>query len=168
MKRETEKLCKAVSWLMFLGLCVLSAYFMYEVLDQYFSKDTSFKVTEEPLTNYPTITICFTRRKESWKDLLSIESQFDNLLGKGSFEYGKDFNISIGASLLVKGDNYIVGINETVTVESVANLFIGMCYKVTHKYSGGRFEPLSEMWHLTFNKAIHNDDLPTARLFFYI
>ena len=57
--QHTTKSFKIIELILFLGLCVLSAYFMREVLDKYFSGQTSFTQSEEPLYEYPTITFCF-------------------------------------------------------------------------------------------------------------
>ena len=145
---EGKKLCKAFSWMIFLGLCGLSAFLMYEVLEQFFSGDTSFKVTQEPITDYPTITICFTKTKEVWEDLLSSENKYANVLGEGLFKYGDDFNISIGNSLLGQGDNYLIDTKESVTVKSIGTFFRGTCYIVTQKYSRANSKPISDVWTL--------------------
>ena len=66
-----------IEWSLFIGLCGLSAFFMHGVLDNYFSRKTSFAQSEESVTELPTITFCFP------------ESNSPNI----EYRYGIDFVI---------------------------------------------------------------------------
>ena len=68
-----DKFLRIIYWILFIGLCGLSAHFTWEVFEKFSSEDTSFKVREEPIYEHPTVTICFSE----------------------NYEYGKDFNITL-------------------------------------------------------------------------
>ena len=71
------KYLKLVKWVLYFGLCGLSAFFMWGVLDKYFSGKTGFTQIEAPIKEFPTITICFIIPKSS----------------NSSYEYDLDFII---------------------------------------------------------------------------
>ena len=63
------RLLKAVEWNLYFCLCFISVLFMKEVLEKYCSKDSSFKQYNKPITEHPTITICFSstiENNQSW------------------------------------------------------------------------------------------------------
>ena len=49
----------SLEWVLFIGLSILSIWFAYGVLDNFFSGKTSFALHEEPITNHPVISIVF-------------------------------------------------------------------------------------------------------------
>ena len=57
--QQNKKYFKIIEWILYAGFCILSAYFMWGVLDKYFSRQTGFTQSEEPINEYPTITFCF-------------------------------------------------------------------------------------------------------------
>ena len=77
-----EKFYKTVEWVLFVCLCIVSLFFMKEVLEKHFSKDTNFKQHEETISEHPTITIC-----------LPPFSVYDEVIT--IYNPGTDFNISI-------------------------------------------------------------------------
>ena len=79
-----ENRFKVLEWIIFLGLCCLSFYFMKGVLEQYFSNDTSFKHSEVMLKERPAIVICFT----------SIIENDQKKHFTSEYILGKDFNIT--------------------------------------------------------------------------
>ena len=54
MKLELEKLIKFCS---FVCLCVIAIFFMKQVIEQFNSNDTSLKMSEVEITDFPTFTI---------------------------------------------------------------------------------------------------------------
>ena len=79
---------RSLEWFLFFGLCGLSASFMLEVLDKFFSEDTSFKVYEEPIDTIPTLTLCVSELTLGGRDTTV-------------YEYGVDFNITYQYNWLV-------------------------------------------------------------------
>ena len=79
-----EKLFKGVEWILFICLCFVSAFFMKEVLENFFSNKSSFIQYREPITEHPTITIC-----------MSLTEEFKYEFGIINFTFGTDFNITI-------------------------------------------------------------------------
>ena len=119
-----ENRFKVLEWIIFLGLCCLSFYFMKGVLQQYFSNDTSFKHSEVMLKERPAIVICFT-------------SFFENDQKKhftSKYILGKDFNITyqnenlnIGQEQKAKNVKEV----ETVTLGKLPNTgSYGTCYVI--------------------------------------
>ena len=68
---------KFIECVLFFGLCCLSTYFMWGVLEKFFDGQTSFSQSEEHITELPTITFCF------------IKTDTPNT----KYEYGIDFKI---------------------------------------------------------------------------
>ena len=54
---------KFLEWIIFLGLWIISFLFMWEVLQKFNTKDTSFKQYEKPITEFPTITLCTPKER---------------------------------------------------------------------------------------------------------
>ena len=53
---------------LFIGLCGLSVLFIKGVLEQYISRKTSFTQSQLPITELPTITICFSESQITFMD----------------------------------------------------------------------------------------------------
>ena len=51
----------------FLALSIVAIVFMKEVINQYASNAKSFKQSEVPIAEYPTITICFLNKEVSYE-----------------------------------------------------------------------------------------------------
>ena len=73
----------------FIGLCVVSLFFMKEVIQQFISNDTSLKQKEVNITEYPTITIC---PKGPNNITYSYESDFTISLGGIQLKLGNESN----------------------------------------------------------------------------
>ena len=73
----------------FIGLCVVSLFFMKEVIQQFISNDTSLKQKEVNITEYPTITIC---PKSQNNFTYSYESDFTISLGGMQLKLGNESN----------------------------------------------------------------------------
>ena len=71
------KYIQVIEWTLYFGLCGLSVFFMYGVLEHFFSGKTSFSQYDEPIMELPTIMLCF--------------SKSDSM--KTEYEYGSDFKI---------------------------------------------------------------------------
>ena len=54
-------LYNTAEWAIFLILCVLSLLFMWEVFHTYKKKNTSFKQSEQKITENPVFTICLPK-----------------------------------------------------------------------------------------------------------
>ena len=148
-----EKCLKLLEWVFFLGLCIISIFFMQEVLRKYTSNATSFTQEKRPLTEQPTITICF--------------KPYDH-----NFTLGKDFNITYfyyynltqKVSLELKsGNNYNVVDNETVILQEMTTYFSGVCQKINIE---SKFFPRkSKFVGIDFEKSIPNENIPELKVF---
>ena len=54
-----EKLINGLEWVLFIGLCIVSGWFAYGVVNQFVSGKTSFAQHEEPMIYYPATIIHF-------------------------------------------------------------------------------------------------------------
>ena len=109
-----DRLFKGVEWILFLCLCFVSVFFMREVFEKYISNKSSFIQYGEPITEHPTITICFDSSKEFF-----------------FYEIGTDFNITIKNNDLNLGENKFKDTSETIYLEKILTDNYGYCYKIT-------------------------------------
>ena len=73
-----------IEWTLFFGLCGLSAVFMKEVLEKFYTEKTSFTKSEEPITEFPTISLCFSKSYTMKNGATGYNR---------TYEYGPDFKI---------------------------------------------------------------------------
>ena len=87
--------------------------FMVEVWSQYQSKDSSFKVYEEPIRNFPTFTFC--------------PDPDSNYLYEFDFTiYYDNTKLELGGNQIDNGDNS----TETVYLEELYTYVSGTCYRI--------------------------------------
>ena len=152
---QQTKTIKVIELALFFGLCGLSAFFMYGVLDRFISGKTSFTQFQEPIQELPTIMLCF--------------SMFDS--DETYYEYGSYFKIKyerynesieyFDHVFLKEGENSTI-MDEIVYLEKITTLDMGNCFKITvfsiNKYIKG-FIPIK----LYFNEE---EDFHTLDIFF--
>ena len=152
------KYFKVIEWTLFLGLCGISAIFMWGVLEKFFSGKTSFTQVEEPIKELPTITLCL-----SMPDSRKIE-----------YQYGKDFEITyrISAensrySIILKegGKSFIFG--EELYLEKFITVHFKNCYKIRSILSNGYMIKDSTIIQINFNTSINEGDLPSSLQSFF-
>ena len=83
-------LWKLLEWILFLGLCIVSYFFMEGVLDKYQSKNSSFHQYEEDINENPTIVMCFSPHEKESRNTLQHNSA---LLETNQFKLGVDFDM---------------------------------------------------------------------------
>ena len=81
------KYIQVIEWTLYFGLCGLSVFFMYGVLEQFYSGKTSFSQYDGPITELPTFMLCFSKSDS----------------GVTEYEYGSDFKIKY--EIIYKTDN---------------------------------------------------------------
>ena len=130
-----EKFSKLIEWSLFGFLCGVSIFFIWGVIDHYFSGISSFAQSEQPVTELPTIVYCFLRGRGSGEYV--------------DLQYGTEFTIEYKLSdywgskavILKEGTNVTISLQhhhrnpqhnyETVFLEKLITLHLGTCYKVT-------------------------------------
>ena len=120
IEMERRKYCAFVFYIsIYVGLCVLSTLFVWEVFIKFNSKDSSFLRGMTKIKNYPTITVCFPNNK--------------------NLTYGKDFSISKYKTYdeylnnETKHQNILVlGKNDfpEVFLTQVQSAFLGNCFQM--------------------------------------
>ena len=66
---QLQKYIQIFEYTFFFGLCGLSVYFMYGVLDKFFSGKTSISMSEESIKELPSIMLCFDNSKTVYHEL---------------------------------------------------------------------------------------------------
>lgn len=110
---------KALEWVSYIGLWVLSIFVVKEVWDQWLTKETGIKQYEIPTRESPTITICFKNRTES---LFALEIGFAILVES-----------SDGWTELQIGVNDISG--KDVSMMVLTTWYAHICVKITQPES---------------------------------
>ena len=134
---------KIIEWTMFICLFIVSVYFMWDVMNKYKSKDTSFKKYKKNLTEYPTIVFSFS---PLW-----------------SYDYGVDFNIIIDQHYRLSLGNTSVHEN-IVKLESVETVF-GNYFKLQKIPISKEIKPAKFNILFIFNQSIPREKLPLTKLY---
>ena len=115
-----EKVFNTIEWITYISLSLLSIIFSWQVIEQFNSKDSSFKVHYEKITNHPTITFCFQRYMPNGTTYTT------------ELRYGQDFKVKFDddESYFKEGKNYRLKTSETFFLEKLATLLSGTCYKL--------------------------------------
>ena len=123
---------------------------MKSVWSHYQSKDSSFKVYEEPITDFPTLTFCF--------------GAYSNY-----YRYEFDFTIYYGDAKLKLGENQIDYMNnstETVYLEDVYTFVSETCYKIFIEIDFTIESGILKNIHVVFNDNITFENLPEVLEFY--
>ena len=129
---------------------------MKSVWGHYQSKDSSFKVYQEPIKNFPTLTVCTGPGSNYSYDLdFTIHYQI-------STSYSEpDVKLKLGENEIKKEDNS----TETVYLDNVSTFFSGTCYKIYIKLNYIIEIEISKI-HIEFKDIITYDNLPDVLEFY--
>ena len=146
---------------------------MWGVLQQFQSKDSSYKEYEIPIQEGPTITFCFypcekrfinqsTQGYENSKHPSTYQMKYYI-----PFELGIDFNLTYfikgnGEKILADGGNKLYNDTIFVSLSKYITYHYCICYAITSNYfpNGKRSEI-----HVSFNKSILSNELPTIKTY---
>ena len=67
-----DKVFKFLEWIFFIGLCIVSVWFVSGDLKQFYTNKTSFAQYEEKITEYPVITIALYSQNASEVNLTNV------------------------------------------------------------------------------------------------
>ena len=109
-------LFKAIEWGVYVGLWAISFFVVKEVWDQWLTKETGIKQSEDKIEEPPTTTICFKNRTESWF-VLHLNGDLKFLIDNGN-----------GLTELNEGANEIV--QRKVSLVTLFTWWAGICYKI--------------------------------------
>ena len=111
-------LFKAIEWGIYVGLWAVSIFVVKEVWDQWLTKETGIKQSEDNIEEAPTTTICFKNRTESWVALpLNGDLKFSIGIGNGSMT-----ELNEGTNEIDMGK---------VSLMTLFTWWAGLCYKIT-------------------------------------
>ena len=151
-------LLKSLEWTLYFGLCLTSFAFIWQAMVQYQSKDTSFKMNEVPITDFPTITFCLEPPNFTDSD---HGPPYEYILGsefKISY-YANEFWFKID-STGPKFNNHSL---EEIFIEQIATNFV--CYKINS--TAPNMIGSVRGFNLTFRKSLPEEKLP-KKLYFYV
>ena len=151
------RIFKVIQWMFFSCLVGLAAYFMVGVLQQYYSKSTSFSQFREPLAELPTITMCFVS---------SLNGVYDeNVVYKYYSDFNIEYEVEWGKSIgFLKFGNNFNQFNETVNLEKLDTSYNGDCYKISATFDEYIQSKLTTLI-LYFNKSIPDEKLPSVKTY---
>ena len=141
-RRGKMNVFKMIEWTMFICLFIVSIYFMWDVMNKYKSKDTSFKQYKKNLTQYPTIVFSL----DPW-----------------SCEYGVDFNIIIDQHHKLSIGNASINDN-IISLEPVETVF-GCYFKMQKISLSQEIKPTKFDILFKFNQSIPKEELPLTKLY---
>ena len=140
-------------WIIFLGLCFVSLFLTKEVFLKYISFDSTFKSSEQPLNDLPSIVFCFSPSNNSYllgERFTIHKASFMNL----SPSVKEKYKLKLG-----NNPNFEIHISELLTT------YGGICYKITSTTSKvGKND-----WHgftLTFEPDTPSELLPVIVVHF--
>ena len=150
------KYIQVIEWVLYFGLCGISVFFMYGVLDNFFSGRTSFTHSDEPVDEFPTIMLCFS--KNNW--------------GKAEYEYGSDFKIKYGGfyengfqhAFLKEGENSTL-MEEIIYLEKIMTISMGNCFKITPFLTNTYLKKELTDILIYFNESVHQETFHTLDIF---
>ena len=146
---------KIIECTLFLFLCGLSVVFINGVLNKFISRKTSFTQSEAPITELPTVVVCFTNPNSK----------------KTYYEYGTDFDIvyrieahtDIYYPITVGKNSAILG--EILYLDKIITRNMGNCYKFTSESSSSSMIKTKTEIILHFNESLMLEDLPSVKVF---
>ena len=168
---QNSKYFKVFKYIFFVVFLGLSVYFLYGVLETFFSGKTSISQSEVSIKELPWITLCFINfnsripKYEYW--LNGRGARYEYVPTK--YEYGPDFIIQYeildtklknSSIFLIEGENaFIYG--ETVYLEKIIINQEGNCYNLTSILINNYM--INQKIRITqyFNSSMNEKDLPT-------
>ena len=99
-------------------LCAIAIYISLNVFQQFISESSTFKQSEAPIEEYPTLTFCMSG------------SQTEH------FKYGIDFNITYNDVIIKMGKTEKVNpdnTKEVISLELISTFVSGLCYRIETK-----------------------------------
>ena len=156
---------KIVEWIAFLGLLLVTGFFVKKVWHQYLSQATSVKTyfEEQEKLELPVIVMCFdppinpmVRQKynATVRDILGLTNFMSNetMYEEGIYKIGRDFNITFDRGL---------GIKTNVEISNLYTLVSAKCYRIDPNLKRKVRQPL------TMNIMMRKDLGSMPKLSFY-
>ena len=122
---------------------------MMEVWSQYQSKDSSFKVYEEPIKKFPTFTFC-TDPDSNYMYEFDFTINYD------------DTKLKLGENQINDGDNS----TETIYLEDVYTFVSGTCYRIFIKINYVIESGIKSCIYIEFDNITTFEDLPEVLEFY--
>ena len=122
---QQAKYFQVIEYIFFFGLCGLSVYFMYGVLDKFFSGKTGVSLFEEHIKELPTIMLCFEKPSSRTAEY-EYESDFKIDYSISDWSW----NVNNYAKFLLKEGENVVLFDEIVFLEKMITSSKEYCYKL--------------------------------------
>ena len=161
--RQIEYIFKFINWVIFVGLMVISAIYIKNVLEYYQRGETSIKVTNEVRKDlyHPTITVCFQpiakySRLKSYKNSetyyeytlfdfvyntipLNLNKSWPEFYKEMSYRIGQDFFVYLELHdnqkrSMIHLDIHDKNSTDLIEFEEVYTLHSGLCFMITPNF----------------------------------
>ena len=151
---KQDKCFQVIEYIIFFGLLGLSFFLMYEVLDKYISRKTVITQSEVPITELPTIIICFSKQN-SYNTKYEYESDFKIKL----LYWDWDQSDQIGSIFVKEGENTTL-FGEIIWLEKIITAYRGNCFKITSILTNPYLIRDRTIINIYFNESITEEDFP--------
>ena len=119
-----DKAFKILEWILFIGFSIVAGWFASGVLEQFFSRKTSFSQHEEEVTNYPVISIDFNGYQASEINLTNV------IIFYGTRGMKENHNLEIGENYF---PNEKYNKTEKVILESHEDIDGMKAFRIIHE-----------------------------------
>ena len=154
-----EKRILYIDWILFFGLCLISLNFVWKVIEQYNSKDTSFKVYDVAITEHPTVTFCFFKWRTNGTEFgiqMKLGQQFNI-----EMKFNDDTKINLDKLGTHQNNDYVIDFKKLETA------YYGTCYSITPRMNRTIINGEHAKFKMLFPwKFIKYEDIPPLKLFF--
>ena len=139
---KKEKAFKIMEWICFIGFSIVAGWFASGVLEQFFSRKTSFSQQEEVVTNYPVISVVFNGYNTSEINQTNVNFTYNS----GGMEHYH--RLEIGENHF-PNDKY--NKTEKVILESLEDSYGNKAFRIIHT------TPILEKKRSSVDIRIHTD-----------
>ena len=136
-----------LKWTTFFILCLISILVIRDIFSKYNSKLSGFNYYEVPITEQPTITICFDGNNNKHYDDFKIYFEKKPPFNKGEHQFSSHY---------FEGND-----SKVANIEELTPISFGKprkCYKISLKIEIRGI-------HLKFDQSISNKDLPSLQIY---
>ena len=136
-----NKVFKIIEWILFIVFIVASGFFVSGVLQQFFSRKTSFSQYKEKVTDYPVVSIILHRNASEF-DPSDVQIKYKTS-GMTDFQY-----LKLGKNNL---QNNKFNKNETVNLENLENIWKSKGFRIIHETSVLQMNLATIHIHMEYN-----------------
>ena len=157
LKMAQNKVFKIIEWILFIVFIVASGFFVSGVLQQFFSRKTSFSQYKEKVTDYPVVSIILHRNASEF-DPSDVKIKYKTS-GMTDFQY-----LEIGRNNLLNNN---FNKTERVNLENLENIWKSKGFRIIHETSVLQMDFATIHIHMEYNaeNKINSQESDLAYIF---